>query len=157
MNTQFDNLTDERQFIEDLHYEEGDNKIITALKKVNDPKLLFMFVSGYNWDSGFSIPREILENPCCDMSTALLLFERSGGHECLYENGDIEKISNSNGIHAEQMHFVKETYNRIVKHDFTTGQTEFKPEITESKVQIYKLKKINPDIPDIFINGIKLQ
>ena len=120
MDTQFDNLTDEKQFIEDLYYEEDGNKIITALKKINDPKLLFMFASGYNWDSDFSIPREILENPCCDMSTALLLFERSGGYEYFYENGDRDKIPNSHGIHAEQMHFVKETYNRIVKNDFAT-------------------------------------
>jgi hypothetical protein len=48
------------------------------------------------------------------MSTALLLFERSGGYECLYENGDRDKIFNSHGIHAEQILFVKETYNRIV-------------------------------------------
>jgi hypothetical protein len=48
VDTQFDNLTDERQFIENLHYEEDDNKMIATLKKINDPKLLFMFVSDYN-------------------------------------------------------------------------------------------------------------
>ena len=149
----FDKPIDGKQFIEALLYEEDTSIIVSGLKKIKDPKMLFMFASEYNWDDGFSIPFEILKNSCCDMSTALLLFELSGGYEYLCIDGGIGEISNSSN---EQANFIKDAYNRIAKNDFTTGQTEYKPEAAKSKVQVYKLKKVNPEVPEIFIDGIKL-
>ena len=143
-----DEQTENKRFIEMLIYQADIPKKISELRKINNPKLLFMFSYDYNWDDGFTIPFEIIKNPCCDMSTALLLFERSEGYEFLPDpSSDIDDDK-------EQAAFVKELYNRIVKNDFMLGQTAYQP--VTSKVQIYKLKKLNPKVSDIFIKGIKL-
>jgi hypothetical protein len=161
MINKFDNPEDAKQFIDRLIYEEEDHsKVISELKKINDPKLLFMFACKYNWDDGFSIPFEIIKNPCCDMSTALVMFDMSCGYEFFAMGEGINGVLNSPQIELYDadpglVDFVKETYHRIVKNDFAVGQTEYAPEVVQSKVQTYKLKKINPEIPEVFFNGIK--
>jgi len=160
MDTKFDNPVNEKQFIDTLIYEEDRSKVISELKNINDPKLLFMFISDYNWDDGFSIPFVILNNPCCDMSTALFMFDMSCGYEFFGMGEGINGVLNSPEValydtNPGLVDFVKEAYDRIVKNDFAVGQTEYVPEVAQSKVQIYKFKKINPEVPEVFITGIK--
>ena len=151
----------DKKFIERLLYSEeiDESERIAEIKKINDSKLLFMFVSDYNWDDGFKIPFEIINNPNCDMSTALLLFELSCGYEFFEIGLGYRTINQEEYLNvffdSELIKFVLETYSRIVKNDFKTAQTEYIPELAKSKVQIYKLKKIFTEIPEIFINGIK--
>ena len=119
-----------------------------------------MFISDYNWDDGFSIPFVILNNPCCDMSTALFMFDMSCGYEFFGMGEGINGVLNSPEValydtNPGLVDFVKEAYDRIVKNDFAVGQTEYVPEVAQSKVQIYKFKKINPEVPEVFITGIK--
>ena len=162
MENNFDNSENVRQFIDRLIYEEKDHSIvINELKNINDPKLLFMFVSNYNWDNGFSIPFTILNNPCCDVSTALFMFDMSCGYEFLEMGDGINGVINSPQINSYDtcpglVDFVKDTYNRIIKNDLAVGQSEYIPEVARSKVQIYKLKKVNPEVHEIFITGIKI-
>jgi hypothetical protein len=92
------------------------------------------------------------------MSTALLLFENSAGYDFFQMGCGIDGVLNASTFsdyETEWVDFVKEIYNRIIKNDFIAGQTEYKPEVSKSKVQIYKLKKVNPEISEIFISGIK--
>jgi hypothetical protein len=44
----FGKTIDNKQFIDYLIYNEEIPETISALQKINDPKLLFMFVSEYN-------------------------------------------------------------------------------------------------------------
>lgn len=46
--------------------------------------------------------------------------------------------------------FLFKLYNKLINLDFKTQNISFSPELT--KIQVYKLRKNNPNIPDVLIN-----
>ena len=56
----------------------------------------------------------------------------------------VQSVSNWRG-------FIEELCNRIKIADFKPNEIEFLPELT--KVQEFKLKKANPDLPLVFFDG----
>ena len=105
---------------------------------------LHFFAANYNWNSGFDAPKALLENENCDFGTGLLMFHYADGFRML-ENP--EEVSNS--TLEEWKGFLYKLYNKLINLDFKSHKISFNPELT--KIQKYKIKKNNPNLPDILI------
>ncbi|MDM5312614.1 DUF4274 domain-containing protein [Peribacillus frigoritolerans] len=132
-------------FLEQLLYNTDKHYIISELTNTYNPLLLHYFAANYNWNSGFDVPRVILENEACDLGTGLLMFHYAEGIRML-ENSD--EVSSSSL--EEWKDFLNKIYNKLINFEFKSQNISFDPELT--KIQKYKLKKNNPNIPDILIN-----
>lgn len=132
-------------FLEDLLYNANQEYIISQLSKIDNSMLLHGFAANYNWNNGFILPKVILENQNCDLGTALLMFYDADGY-LLLENEDQFLISPN----EEWKAFLQQIYNRIINRGFKKQKISFEPPLT--KVQRFKLKKNNPEIPDILIS-----
>ncbi len=132
-------------FLEQLLYNTDLEFIAQKLTDIDNPILLHVFAANYNWDDEYEIPKAILENKVCDLGTALLMFHYADGYSLL-ENFD--EISSSS--FDQWSDFIRNIYNKLISLEFKTQNISFTPRLT--KVQKYKLKKNNPNIPDILIN-----
>lgn len=132
--------------VSSILYEDDMKSVENAVMNINDPLMLHIYAFNYNWDDGFSIPRIIVDNAECDMGTALMVFDLAEG----YGYFPIIKEVNER-VNKEWLDFVSYLYKRIVNSDFKNQNFKYVPEL--SKVQIYKLKKENPDINEIFVHG----
>lgn len=132
-------------FLEQLLYNTEKNYIISQLTNTNNSLLLHYFASNYNWNSGFKVPTVILENEACDFGTGLLMFHYADGYRIL-ENPD--EVSSSSL--EDWKDFLGKVYNKLINLEFKSHNISFDPELT--KIQKYKLKKSNPNIPDILIS-----
>ncbi len=132
-------------FLKQLLYNTDKNYIISQLSNTNNSLLLHYFAANYNWNSGFDIPTVILENDACDFGTGLLMFHYADGYRML-ENPD--EVSSSSL--EDWKDFLGKINNKLINLEFTSQNISFDPELT--RIQKYKLKKINPNIPDILIN-----
>lgn len=132
-------------FLEQLLYNTDKNYIISQLTNTNNSLLLHYFAANYNWNSGFDVPTVILENDACDFGTGLLMFHYADGYRML-ENPD--EVSSSSL--EDWKDFLGKINNKLINLEFTSQNISFDPELT--KIQKYKLKKINPNIPDILIS-----
>lgn len=131
-------------FIKNLLY--GDiEKLKNELKLLDKSDLLHIIAANYNWDNGFEVPEIIIDNKQCDFGTALMLFYRADGYRMLESINDFSNSQNKNW-----QSFVSKLYSRIEKNGFSLQNLSYTPEL--SKVQIFKLKKNNPNIPDVFLN-----
>lgn len=131
--------------LEQLLYNTDKNYIISQLTNTNNSLLLHYFAANYNWNSGFEVPTVILENEACDFGTGLLMFYYADGYRML-ENPD-EVTSSSL---EDWKDFLRKVYNKLINLKFKSQNISFDPELT--KIQKYKLKKGNPNIPDILIS-----
>jgi hypothetical protein len=132
-------------FLEQLLYNTDKNYIMSQLTNTNNSLLLHYFAANYNWNSGFGVPTVILENEACDLGTGLLMFHFADGYRML-ENPD--EVSRSSV--EEWKDFLGKVYNKLINLEFKFQNISFDPELT--KIQKYKLKKSNPNIPDILIS-----
>lgn len=66
-----------------LLYNTDKNILISQLRKVDNPLILHFFAANYNWNSGFDVPKVILENDACDLGTGLLMFHYADGYSLL--------------------------------------------------------------------------
>lgn len=119
--------------ISKLLYNDSKIDVLNKVERVKNSEALYIFSYNYNWDNGFEIPRKILDNRYCDLSTALIIFYFSDGVRYL-EN----KHCNSD-FSKEWFEFVENLYNDIVSKKFVKGNIKFVPPL--NKVQLYKLKK----------------
>ncbi|MGG4491315.1 DUF4274 domain-containing protein [Metabacillus idriensis] len=133
------------KFLEQLLYNTDKSFVVNQLSSIEKPLLLHGFAFNYNWNNGFDIPKIILANQNCDLGTGLLMFHYADGYRML-ENSD--EVLNSSS--EEWKEFLMETYNKVLNLNFKSQNISFEPELT--KIQKYKLKKNNPNIPDVFIN-----
>jgi len=134
------------EMVREIIFNENEMEALEKVKEVHDSKLLYALIDNYNWSNGFEIPRAVLANNFCDSGVALLTFYRADGYRLL-EDKDVYKahsISDWGG-------FIKDLYDRIKLADFKLSNVEFIPELT--KVQKFKLKKVNPDLPPVFFDG----
>ena len=123
---------------------------LSAIKGVqitvlNSTENLYAIADNYNWDDGFGIPQEILDNDQCDLSTALLIFYRADGFSYLEDKTFDAKL-------PEWSDFIKRLYDAILAGKYPKGKNEFKVPLT--KVQIYKLSKTMTEEEKIFIRDI---
>ena len=131
--------------LEELLYNLEKEDVISELSNIDDPLVLHFFAANYNWDNGFDIPKALLENENCDLGTGLLMFHYADGYRML-ENP--EEVSAS--TLEEWKDFLFYLYNRLENTEFKSQSVSFNPELT--KIQKFKLKKSNPNIPDILMN-----
>lgn len=135
------------KFTNDL-WDKSMDEIVYEIKKANEATLLHEISKQYNWDDGLDIPEAIINNKYCDLGTALKIFYDAQGYE-LFKNKSQEIDKGS----PEWIGFIKNVYDLITERKFESERIKFKPTLT--KTQIYKIKKINPDIDLIFIEGIQ--
>ncbi|WP_347321067.1 DUF4274 domain-containing protein [Rossellomorea sp. RS05] len=132
-------------FLEQLLYHTDKEYIVSQLKNVDDSLFLHHFAGNYHWDSGFEVPTVILHNEACDLGTGLLLFHYADGYRLLEKS---EK--NSDSSLGEWQEFMAKIYNKLLSLDFKSQSISFDPGLT--KIQKYKMKKNDPDLPDVLIN-----
>ena len=97
----------------------------------------------YNWDDEFGLPKELLENPDCDLALALEIFYLADGYSYLIDK------SRSTSLKEWKL-FVEKLYNDILEGKYIQTASTFENPLT--KVQRYKLKK--QQIPDIFLTDL---
>lgn len=132
-------------FIEQLLYNTDKDYVVNQLKNMDNPLLLHYFAANYNWNSGFDIPTVILDNEACDLGTGLLMFHYADGYRLLESSDEFSSSSLE-----EWKVFLIMIYNKLLNLDFKSQDISFDPELT--KIQKYKLKKNNPDLPDVLIS-----
>jgi len=131
-------------WIDNLLY--GDiNRLKDEIKLVDKSSVLHIIAAKYNWDNGLDVPRIIIENRHCDLGTALMIFYLADGYRMLESLAEFSSSPDN-----EWKAFLSSMYRRIENTDFNSQNISYTPEL--SKVQLYKLKKNNPNIPDIFLN-----
>ncbi len=132
-------------FLEELLYNTNKNEIISRLSNKDNPLILHFFAANYNWNSGFDVPKAILENENCDFGTGLLMFHYADGYRLL-ENP--EEVSTS--ALQEWKDFLFKLSKKLINLEFKSQNISFNPELT--KIQIFKLKKNNQNILEILIS-----
>lgn len=123
--------------IRDILYFEKNSKedVVDYIRKIKDYKKLHVLSYNYNWDNGFEIPEAIINNPFCDLSTAMMVFYLADGYSFL---SDKESFDESNQL--EWKRFIKTLSERILNNEYKNSKIDFKVPLT--KLQLYKLKKI---------------
>jgi hypothetical protein len=133
------------EFLKDLMYSEDSDSMIEEIKNIKNPLFLHVISANYNWNNGLDIPHAIVANPCCDFGTGLLLFYHADGYRLLESQ---EAVMDS--PIKDWKDFVIHIYNKILNDGFSGRNISFAPPL--SKVQIFKLKKSNPSIPDVVLS-----
>lgn len=128
----------------DLMYTKSKEELIEYIKKCSDPIMLHFIALNYNWDDGLDIPSKIIESNFCDMGTALMIFEDAEGYMVFLEN-EWEENFEENTI------FISNLRTRLEKREFNSKIIKYSPEL--SKSDIYRLKKKNTTLDNIFIEG----
>ncbi|QGQ48444.1 DUF4274 domain-containing protein [Metabacillus sediminilitoris] len=132
-------------FLEELLYNTDKDYTISQLTNTDNPLLLHFFAANYNWNIGFDVPNAILENEACDLGTGLLMFHYADGYRMLENSNEVSSSSLE-----EWKDFLSKIYNKLINLQFKSQNISFDPELT--KIQKFKLKKNNPNIPDILIS-----
>jgi Domain of unknown function (DUF4274) len=140
-------IVDETEFIflEQFLYHTDKEYVVSQLKNVDDSLFLHHFAGNYHWDSGFEVPTVILDNEACDLGTSLLMFHYADGYRML-----VRSEGNTGTSLMEWKEFLTKTYTKLVNLDFKSRNISFDPGLT--KIQKYKIKKNDPDLPDVLIN-----
>lgn len=124
---------------------EDKSDVISCVSKISDAEMLYVYAYNYNWDDGIEIPKHILKNKCCDLSTALLLFYRAEGVSYL--------LDKNGGSDTEWKAFIAELYNSILNKKYKKGGIEFR--IPLSKVELFKVKKAVSENEKVFLEDIE--
>nr|WP_235792310.1 DUF4274 domain-containing protein [Virgibacillus sp. NKC19-16] len=85
-----------------------------------------------------------MENKFCDFGTGLLMFYYSDGYRKLEKP---EEVLNSSL--EEWKNYLNKVYNKLVNREFSSQNISFDPGL--SKIEKFKLKKKDFDIPDMLI------
>ncbi|MCF0125981.1 MAG: DUF4274 domain-containing protein [Clostridia bacterium] len=123
------------ELIKRMVYDKSKDEVLQLLDEVCNAELLHIFAYNYNWDDGFEIPKRIILNNKCELSTALMIFYLSGGEDFLLNQ---QEFTCNNSI--DYMDFLQGLYRRIIDRDFVEGNILFEPPL--NKVKMYKLKKV---------------
>ena len=121
-----------KEIIADLIYNASETEVANYLTGCTDQEDLYIYAFNYNWEGGFDIPKIIINNPICSISTAKLIFWRADGLSYLRDK-------TSNDVFPEWKIFISVLYKRIQANDFQTDNFQFI--VPLSKVQKFKLKK----------------
>ncbi len=111
-----------------------------------DCYLLHQILTEYNWDNGFKLPFDIIKHQNCQLATALRAFYLADGGRYLQE---IVELNYSN---QEWLSFLEYLFCRISKNEYKSNFISFSCPL--SKIQKYKMLKVNPAIPKVFLDDI---
>lgn len=95
----------------------------------------------YNWDDGFEFPQTLLDNPLCDLSLALQIFDLADGYS--YMIGVRYSLE-------EWSSFIRPLYEDILAGKYPKTDAPYTAPYT--KVQKYELQKAG--IPDVFLTDL---
>ena len=126
-------------------YELDKDAVIKYVSELDNPEMLHVYASNYNWGDGFDIPKAIIDNPKCGLSTALMIFYGADGYTYLSGREENANMSKWN-------EFVTGLYNDIVNGKFLSNGIAFTVPLT--KVQKYKLDKVVSPKETVFITDI---
>lgn len=129
------------EYSKELLYSEDNESTLSEIQEINKSSILHILTSNYNWNNGFDIPRAIMNNKCCDYGTGLLIFYLADGYRLLESRDTI-----ANHPLKGWKEFIEEVYMKLIQNDFSTQSISYTPPLT--KVQIFKLRKANPSIPE---------
>ena len=96
----------------------------------------------YNWDDGFEFPQTLLDNPLCDLSLALQIFDLADGYSYL--------VRGPSCTLKEWTSFIQLLYKDILSGKYPKTDTPYKTPYT--RVQKYKLQKAG--WPDVFLTDL---
>ena len=136
------------EYVYKLLYSEDKDYTVSEIKGITNSELLHIIAGNYNWDNGFEVPYSIINNENCDLGTALMIFYDADGYRVLECQ---DELKNSNL--EEWTHFIKELHKNILSNKYKVNNIKFIPPLT--KVQIFKLKKSNSNINDVFLQESK--
>ena len=94
----------------------------------------FFMAEEHNWDDGFEVPTLILQNPNCDLATALMLFWLADGYSFFFHP---EMVAS----HPVQSAFLNPLFERLRSRDFRETNNHYEPGM--NAVQEHKMKKMN--------------
>lgn len=98
----------------------------------------------YNWDDGFAFPRTLLDNPLCDLSLALHIFDLADGYAYLSRtSAGLPRL-------PEWLHFIQPLYADILAGKYPKTGAPYKAPYT--RVQAYKLRKAG--VPEVFLTDL---
>lgn len=137
----------EYKWLQDILYEENSDIVKREIGRIDNSISLHIFAGNYNWNDGFEIPNNIINNESCDLGTALMLFYNADGYRMLED----EQGFTSSNLDKGKV-FLTTLYNKITNKQFKQQSIAFTPPLT--KVQIFKLKKERPNIPSIFLEHL---
>lgn len=128
----------------ELLYEWSKDEVLNYIPQINNARTLFLYAYNYNWDNGFEIPNAVLNNPSCELSTALLMFYNADGYSFL--------IDKNKRILQEYNSFTEKCYDMIIDGHFEKGNIGY--EIPLTKAQLFKLNKVLSEEEKVLINRI---
>lgn len=134
------------KMIRNLLYSMEVEDVKNTLSSCEDSTILHIYAYNYNWNNGFDIPLEIINNSSCTLGTALMIFYLADGYRYLIERTETSDI-------PEWLSFVSELYRQITAGKYTDTSIAFS--VPLSKVQIFKLKKQLNENEQIFVNAIE--
>ena len=134
------------KLIRQMLYEKTKAEVLDILDNIETSEVLYVYAYNYNWDNGFEIPGKIIDQKCCDLSTALMVFYRADGFRYMQEKDS--KIEGS----EDWIRFVERLYLKIVHDTYQRSEIKFRPPL--NKVQIYKLSRSLKGSGSIFIGSI---
>ncbi|MBP2623846.1 DUF4274 domain-containing protein [Streptococcus oricebi] len=139
-------MTNNMKFLTNILYSEDITKALEQVQSINSSEQLFILLDNYNWDNGFELPQAVLDNSACTKATALLAFDRADGYRFLFEGF---------GEYSSPVWkaFIRSLYKNLFEDKFPDGELGYLPEL--SKVQKFRLKKQEPDLPAIFLDGVE--
>lgn len=130
--------------ISELLYNSTNEALLNYVNSTQDENELFVIAFNYNWEDGLAIPKAILSNPVCSLSTALTIFYLAEGEQIFYEE-EFDKKS-------DWGKFVTTLKKDILCNKYPSGHIAF--QVPLSKLQIYKLKKVLNKKELLFITDI---
>lgn len=131
--------------VKSLLYDYSTDKVRSIISQINDQEVLYMYMYNYNWDNGFEIPQEILDNRKCTLSIALLIFYGADGISYLLEKTNDRRL-------PKWFLFIQNLYISILNGKYQSDIIAFK--VPLSSVQVFKLKKVLTKEENIFISSI---
>lgn len=131
--------------LKELIYHTKKDDLINRISKIDNPLILHNFAANFDWNNDFDVPKAILVNESCDLGTGLLIFQYADGYRLLESPVEV-----SASPFKEWKDFLFEVNDKLINLEFKSKDISFNPELT--KTQIYKLKKNNPNIPEILIS-----
>ncbi len=126
-------------------FHKKDDDLFDFIATTTDSILLHMIAGNYNWDDGFDLPQRIISNKHCDLGTALMVFELAEGYILFFD-----KLENNNN--NDWYKFVTYLKSNIENGIYSKKMIQHIPEL--SRADKYKLKKLYPEIFDVFIEGV---
>ncbi len=136
------------RIVDTILYGDVTEEILAQIRETDNAELLHTIAEDYNYDDGLEIPEIIVNNPFCELATALTIFCDAGGYDYLDEEGREGLKRSDKDVYG----FLDSLHGRIRNNEFQVGDLTFDPQLT--KVQIYKFKKYADEKDWIFVEGI---